>query len=158
MTSSWYQFLFVHPSAKAQSSSLHFLQNVLSPFGTCQHIINSFSLSNTLKTYVSLYSLPTTGFLPSVEESRVCQASMWVPQFVVLYHLWTAFWPQHLVPLSLLHPTFHEPDITSTTLILDLWRYDQLEHAEASLTALINQLQNLNYHVLASQALVCIHS
>ena len=65
---------------QSTSGSLHFLQNIPSPFGTCRCIIDSFSPSNTLKTYVPLYSLPTTGFSPSVEEgkspSRVCQASM----------------------------------------------------------------------------------
>ena len=125
------QFLIpipIHASlCQSMSSCLHFLQNVLSPFGTHWCIIDSFSLLNTLKTYISLYFLPMTGFSPSVEEgkspSRVCQASMWAPWFVVLYH-WTAFWPQHLVPLSLLHPTFCKPDIhinDTNTQLVEVW-------------------------------------
>ena len=56
--------------------------------------------------------------------------------------------------MSLLHPTFREPDIQIDDAILDLWRRDQLENAEASLTASINQSQNSSHHVLASRALV----
>ena len=39
-------------------------------------------------------------------------------------------------------------------MTLYLWKHDQLENAEASLTASISQSQNPSHHVLASRALV----
>ena len=57
----------------------------------CNVLTNSLSLFNTLEAYVPSYSLPITGLLPLVEEgsSRVCQATGWVPRFVMLYCLGT---------------------------------------------------------------------
>ena len=41
--------------------------------------------------------------------------------------------------------------------ILDLWKRDDLENAEASLSASINQSQNPNHHLLSRRALVSTH-
>ena len=57
-------------------------------------------------------------------------------------------------PFVSLRPTFREPDVQIDDAILDLWKRDQLENAEASLTASISQSQNSSHHVLASRALV----
>ncbi|KAF8546581.1 hypothetical protein OG21DRAFT_1102783 [Imleria badia] len=56
--------------------------------------------------------------------------------------------------LSPLHPTFQEPVIQIDDATLDSWKHDQLESAEALLTAAIPESQNPSHHVLASRALV----
>jgi hypothetical protein len=56
--------------------------------------------------------------------------------------------------LSPLHPTFQEPDIQIDDAALDSWKHDQLENADALLTAAIHESQNPSHHVLASRALV----
>jgi hypothetical protein len=56
--------------------------------------------------------------------------------------------------LPRLHPTFQEPDIQIDSAALDAWRLDQLEEAEALLTAAIPTSQDSRHHVLASRALV----
>lgn len=61
---------------------------------------------------------------------------------------------QDSIPLSHLHPTFQEPDIQIDDAALDAWKSDQLENAEALLTAAIPASQDPNHHILASRALV----
>ncbi|KAF8546186.1 WD40 repeat-like protein, partial [Imleria badia] len=62
---------------------------------------------------------------------------------------------QALPPISQdLHPNFQDPDIQIDDAALDSWKHDQLENAEAILTAVIHESQNPSYHVLASRALV----
>jgi hypothetical protein len=56
--------------------------------------------------------------------------------------------------VSRLHPTFQEPDIQIDDAALDSWKHDQLENADALLTAAIPDPRNPNHHVLASRALV----
>ena len=53
-----------------------------------------------------------------------------------------------------LRSAFEEPDIQIDKAVLDSWRHDQLENAEASLTAAITTSQYPSHHVLASRALV----
>lgn len=60
---------------------------------------------------------------------------------------------QDSIPLSV-HPIFQEPDIQIDDVALDYWKRDQLEHAEAVLTAKITASQNTTQHLLASRALV----
>ena len=61
---------------------------------------------------------------------------------------------QDSIPLSRLHPTFQGPDIQIDDAALDSWKHDQLENAEALLTAAIPESRNPIHHVLASRALV----
>ena len=61
---------------------------------------------------------------------------------------------QESIPLSRLHPTFQGPDIQIDDAALDSWKHDQLENAEALLTAAIPESRNPIPHVLASRALV----
>ena len=56
--------------------------------------------------------------------------------------------------MARLHPTFQEPDIQIDATALDSWKRDQLENADALLTAAIPESRNSNDHVLASRALV----
>ena len=51
-------------------------------------------------------------------------------------------------------PASQEPRIKIGDTVLKLWKHDQLEDAEASLTAVIVASQNLSEHVLASRALI----
>lgn len=51
-------------------------------------------------------------------------------------------------------PASQEPRIEIGDTVLKLWKHDQLEDAEASLTAVIVASQNLSEHVLASRALI----
>ena len=57
-------------------------------------------------------------------------------------------------PSSRLHSTFQELDIHIDDTVLDAWKNDQLEDAEASLTTAIHQHQHPGYHFLAARALV----
>ena len=61
---------------------------------------------------------------------------------------------QDQIPLSRLHPTFQEPDIQIDDAALESWKHDQLETANALLTAAIAESRNPTHHVLASRALV----
>ena len=61
---------------------------------------------------------------------------------------------QDPIPVSPLHPTFREPDIQIDDAALESWKHDQLETANALLTAAITQSRNPTHHVLASRALV----
>ena len=56
--------------------------------------------------------------------------------------------------MSRLHPTFQEPDIQIDAAALHSWKHDQLENADALLTAAISDPRNPNHHVLTSRALV----
>ena len=56
--------------------------------------------------------------------------------------------------MSRLHPTFQEPDIQIDDAALHSWKHDQLENADALLTAAIPDPRNPNHHLLASRALV----
>ena len=56
--------------------------------------------------------------------------------------------------MSRLHPTFQEPDIQIDDAALESWKHDQLENANALLTAAIAESRNPTHHVLASRALV----
>ena len=56
--------------------------------------------------------------------------------------------------MSRLHPTLQEPDIQIDDAALDSWKHDQLENADALLTAAIPESSNPNHHILASRALV----
>ena len=56
--------------------------------------------------------------------------------------------------MSRLHPTFQEPDIQIDDAALESWKCDQLDNADALLTAAIPDPRNPNHHVLASRALV----
>ena len=56
--------------------------------------------------------------------------------------------------MSPLHPTLQEPVIQIDDAALDSWKQDQLENADALLTAAIPDPRNPNHHVLASRALV----
>ena len=56
--------------------------------------------------------------------------------------------------MSRLHPTFQEPDIQIDDAALDSWKHDQLDNANALLTAAIPKSRNPINHVLASRALV----
>ena len=56
--------------------------------------------------------------------------------------------------MSRLHPTFQEPGIQIDDAALDSWKHDQLENADALLTAAIPDSRNPNHHVLAARALV----
>ena len=56
--------------------------------------------------------------------------------------------------MSRLHPTFQEPVIQIDDAALDSWMHDQLENAEALLTAAIPESRNPIHHVLASRALI----
>ena len=47
-------------------------------------------------------------------------------------------------------PTSHFPRTPTLDAILDLWKRDHLENAEASLSASINQSQNPKHHLLVS--------
>ena len=58
------------------------------------------------------------------------------------------------IPLSRLHPTLQEPEILIDRVAFDSWKNDQLEDAEALLTAEINKARKSNHHILASRALV----
>jgi hypothetical protein len=53
-----------------------------------------------------------------------------------------------------LHPTFQELDIQIDGAALHAWKHDQLETADALLTAAIPDSRNPIHHVLASRALV----
>ena len=55
--------------------------------------------------------------------------------------------------MSRLHPTFQEPDIQIDDAALYSWKQDQLDNADALLTAAIPDPQGPNHHVLASRAL-----
>jgi hypothetical protein len=59
--------------------------------------------------------------------------------------------------LSHLHPTFQEPDIRIDDATLDSWQLDQLDNADALLTAAITESRNTHHHALASRALVRAH-
>ena len=61
---------------------------------------------------------------------------------------------QDPIPVSPLHPTLQEPDIQIDDAALDSWKDDQLENADALLTAAIPESCNPDHHVLASRALV----
>ena len=61
---------------------------------------------------------------------------------------------QDPIPVSRLHPTFQDPVIQINDAALNSWKYDQLENADALLTAAIAESRNPNHHVLASRALV----
>ena len=61
---------------------------------------------------------------------------------------------QDPIPVSSLHPTFQEPDIQIDDASLESWKLDQLENANALLTAAIAESRNPTHHVLASRALV----
>ncbi|KAF8436056.1 hypothetical protein L210DRAFT_3550116 [Boletus edulis BED1] len=52
------------------------------------------------------------------------------------------------------HPTLQEPDIQIDDAVLDSWKHDQLENAEALLTAAISESQNPNHNLFASRALL----
>ena len=56
--------------------------------------------------------------------------------------------------MSRLHPIFQVPDIQIDDAALDSWKHDQLDNADALLTAAISDPRNPNHHVLASRALV----
>ena len=56
--------------------------------------------------------------------------------------------------MSRLHPTFQEPDIRIDDAALHSWKHDQLENADALLTAAIPGSRNPIRDVLASRALV----
>ena len=56
--------------------------------------------------------------------------------------------------MSRLHPTLQEPVIQIDDAALGSWKHDQLENAEALLTAAILETRNPVHHVLASRALV----
>ena len=57
-------------------------------------------------------------------------------------------------PSSRLHSTLQELYIQIDDAILDAWKNDQLEHAEALLTTAMHQHQHPRYHFLAARALV----
>ncbi|KAF8417750.1 hypothetical protein L210DRAFT_3580341, partial [Boletus edulis BED1] len=52
------------------------------------------------------------------------------------------------------HPTLQEPHIQIDDAVLDSWKHDQLENAEALLTATISESQNPNHNLFASRALL----
>ena len=56
--------------------------------------------------------------------------------------------------MSRLHPTSQEPDMQIHHAVLNLWKNDQLEDAEAHLTAAIDEAQHPSYHLLAARALL----
>ena len=56
--------------------------------------------------------------------------------------------------MSRLHPTLQEPDIQIDDAALDSWKHDQLENADALLTAAIPESRNPNHHLFANRALV----
>ena len=56
--------------------------------------------------------------------------------------------------MSLLHPTFQEPDIQIDDAALESWKHDQLKNANALLTAAIPESRNPSHRVLAGRALV----
>ena len=58
------------------------------------------------------------------------------------------------IPVSPLHPTFQEPDIQIDDAALESWKHDQLDNADALLTAAIAKSRNPTHHALASRALV----
>ncbi|KAN0088012.1 WD40-repeat-containing domain protein, partial [Tylopilus felleus] len=53
-----------------------------------------------------------------------------------------------------LHPTLQEPDIQIDQSVLNAWKNNRLEDAEASLTSAINQHQRPSHHLLAARALI----
>ena len=56
--------------------------------------------------------------------------------------------------MSRLHPTFQEPKIQIDDAAFYSWKHDQLENADALLTAAISESRNPTHDVLASRALV----
>ncbi|KAF8436821.1 hypothetical protein L210DRAFT_3547707 [Boletus edulis BED1] len=58
------------------------------------------------------------------------------------------------VPLSRPHPTLQEPDIHIDDAVLHAWKHDQLENAEALLTAAISESPNPAHPIFASRALM----
>ena len=56
--------------------------------------------------------------------------------------------------MSYLPSAFEGPYVYIDSVALDLWRHDQLENAEALLTAVVIASQYPSHHVLASRALV----
>ena len=62
--------------------------------------------------------------------------------------------PSSSFPSSRLDSTLQEPYIQIDDGVLDAWRSDQLEDAEALLTTEIHQHQHPKYHCLAARALV----
>ena len=68
----------------------------------------------------------------------------------------TCLMPCSSFPSSRLHSTgaLQELDIQIDDAVLDAWKNDQLEDAEALLTTAIHQHQHPNYHFLAARALV----
>ena len=56
--------------------------------------------------------------------------------------------------MSRLHPTFQEPDIQIDDAALHSWKHNQLENADALLTAAMSESQNPSHHVFSSRALV----
>ena len=61
---------------------------------------------------------------------------------------------QDSIPVSRLHPTFQEPFIQIDDAALHSWKHDQLENADALLTAAISESPNPNHQVFTSRALV----
>ncbi|KAN0087882.1 WD40-repeat-containing domain protein [Tylopilus felleus] len=58
------------------------------------------------------------------------------------------------LPFCSLHPTLQEPDIRVNDAVLNAWKHDQLESAEALLATAIQESQNPIHNLLAARALV----
>ena len=61
---------------------------------------------------------------------------------------------QDPILVSPLHPTFQEPVIQIDDAALESWKHDQLDNADALLTAAIAESRSPTHHALASRALV----
>jgi hypothetical protein len=89
----------------------------------------------------------------SLSRFNVSILSRWIVVYMNKF-LTPIIFPYNSIPLSRLHPTCQEPDIRIDDAALDPWQHDQLDNADALLTAAITESRNTNHHALASRALV----